>query len=66
MIHPRLFLLLHNSDKIRAEQNNARAEQNRAKQYRSVQGRTSQSRLGRIEQSRGRVRLYRAVHLMDE
>jgi hypothetical protein len=66
MIHPRSFLLLHNSDKSRAEQNNARAEQNREKQYKSVQGKTSQSRSGRIEQSRARVRLYRAVHLMDE
>ena len=66
MIHPRSFLLLHNSDKSRAQQNNARAEQNRAKQYRSVQARTRQSRTGRIEQSRARVRLYRAVHLMDE
>ena len=66
MIHPQSFLLLHNSDKRRAEQNNARAEQNIEKQYRSVQGITRQSRTGRIEQSRARVKLFRAVHLMDE
>ena len=53
-------------DKSRVEQNNARAKQNKEKQYRSVQGRTRQSRTGKIEQSRARVRLYKAVHLMDE
>ena len=66
MIHPRSFLLLHNSDKSKVEQNNARAEQNRTKKYRLVQGRTRQSRTGKIEQSRARVRLYKAVNLMDE
>jgi len=66
MIHPRSFLLLHNSDKSRVEQNNARAEQDIAKQYRSVHDRIRQCSTGRIEQSRARVRLYRAVHLMDE
>jgi len=52
MIHPRSFFLLHNSDK--------------AEQSRSEEGRTEQSMTCRIKQGRAGVKLYRAVHLMDE
>ena len=66
MIHPRSFLLLHNLDKSRAEWKNARVTQKIEEKFRPVQGRRRQRRIGRIEHSRARVRLYRAVHLMDE
>ena len=66
------FFIVQQSRASRAEQwrasraEHSRAKHNRVESYRSVQGRTRQSRTGRIEQSRARVKLYSAVHLLDE